>query len=159
MDVNFKKINKMNFFQKLYNKVYLLYLKLLGAKIENSVRIYGKIKIIGDPNKLIIKNHSTINFGVLFNCRDIIEIGKNVRISPYAQFHTGALNLDPNNRIHYNKKIIVKDNVWICSGAIVNPGIVIEKNSVLLPGSVLNINMEENSVYGGVPAKFIKKVC
>jgi len=148
----------MKLISEIYYKSFRLFYKILGANLSKNVQLYGSIKIIGSFNNLYIGNDSTINYGTLFNCRDIIKIGEKVRISPYVQFHTGALNIDPKNRIHYQKKIIVKDNVWISSGCIINPGVIIGENSVLLPGSVLNENMKPNSIYGGVPAKLIKTI-
>ena len=54
--------------------------------------------------------------------------------------------------IHLGKK------VWIGSGAIVLPGVTIGDNSVIAAGSVVTKDVPENSVYGGNPAKLIKKI-
>ena len=47
--------------------------------------------------------------------------------------------------------------VWIGSGDIILPGVNIGDNSVIAAGSVVTKDVPENCLYGGNPAKFIKK--
>ncbi|MCX6077371.1 MAG: acyltransferase [Campylobacterales bacterium] len=54
-------------------------------------------------------------------------------------------------------KIIIEDNVWIASNCVVLKGVTIKTGSVVAAGSVVNKDVEVNSVVGGVPAKLIKK--
>lgn len=104
-------------------------------------KIYGTIKCIGD--KIYLGNYSTLNEGVLLNARTNIKIGSFVHISPFVQIHTGSLNLIKNykKRVHYSKKVIIKDGVWICSGSIILPGVTIEEGSIIAAGSVVNKNV------------------
>ena len=56
------------------------------------------------------------------------------------------------------KPIHIGKKVWIGSGAIVLPGVNIGDNSVIAAGSVVTKDVPENSVFGGNPAKLIKKI-
>lgn len=154
----------MNFIEKTYwrydnflNKLRLLKLKLLGAKVGNHVNIHGKF-FIKYCNNFEIGDNSHINYGVFLVCRDKIIIGKNVHISSHVTMHTGGLDIFNDINKHYTKSIVIEDNVWITTGVILNPGVTIGKNSIVLPGSVVNKDIPENSMVGGVPAKLIKKI-
>jgi acetyltransferase-like isoleucine patch superfamily enzyme len=48
--------------------------------------------------------------------------------------------------------------VWIGANATICPGVNIGDGAVIAAGAVVTENVPENTVYGGVPAKFIKKI-
>ena len=54
------------------------------------------------------------------------------------------------------KGIIIEDDVWVGAGATILDGSVLAEGSVLAAGAVLTDSTIPYSVYGGVPAKFIK---
>ncbi|MCB9963457.1 MAG: hypothetical protein H6857_00745 [Rhodospirillales bacterium] len=56
--------------------------------------------------------------------------------------------------------IIVGDNVTIGAYAVVFQGVTIGNNSIIAAGAVVSKNtvIGENEIWGGVPAKFIKKI-
>ena len=64
------------------------------------------------------------------------------------------------NRHHVGSNIYIGDNVWICAGAIVLPGVRITgKNVVLGAGSVLTKSIDEDNVlWAGNPARKIKNI-
>lgn len=55
------------------------------------------------------------------------------------------------------KKTIICENVWIGCGCRILAGTKIEKGSILAAGAVLTKNLESNSIYGGTPAKLIRR--
>lgn len=138
-----------------YNKIkYKKHFKFLGK----NAKIYGNVILLG--NKIYLGDFSTLNHGVLLNSRDMIKIGKHVRISPYVQIHTGQLNLNQNyrNRTHLSKPVIIEDGVWLASGSIINPGVRIGEGSVIAAGSVVLQDIPNFELWGGVPAKKIKNL-
>jgi acetyltransferase-like isoleucine patch superfamily enzyme len=52
--------------------------------------------------------------------------------------------------------IEIMDDVWIGANCVILPGSVIGKGCVIAAGSVVRGILEKNSVYAGVPARFIK---
>ena len=56
------------------------------------------------------------------------------------------------------KPVFIKDNVWIGDSAIICKGVTIGKNSIIGAGSVVTKDVEENCIYAGNPATFIKKL-
>lgn len=52
---------------------------------------------------------------------------------------------------------IIEDDVWIGRNAIIMPGVILGKGSIIGAGSVVTKNVEPYSIVGGVPAKLIRK--
>ena len=50
-------------------------------------------------------------------------------------------------------KVIIEDDVWIGYGSIVLSGVKIGRGSIIAAGSVVTKNIDEYSIYGGVPAR------
>ena len=55
------------------------------------------------------------------------------------------------------KPIMIMDNIWIASGAMILPGVTIGEGAVVTAGSVVVKDVEPWTVVGGNPAKMIKK--
>lgn len=53
----------------------------------------------------------------------------------------------------YSGDLFLEENVFLGCNVIVCKGVKIGKNCVVGAGSVITKNLEENSVYAGVPAK------
>jgi acetyltransferase-like isoleucine patch superfamily enzyme len=51
---------------------------------------------------------------------------------------------------------MVGDYVYIGVRSIILPGVTIGNNCIIAAGSVVTKNVPDNSVVGGIPAKFIK---
>lgn len=94
-----------------------------------------------------------------------IEIGENCLIAANCQIFDGSghdtLLDDPSKRIDSNgliKPIIIGNDCWIGTSAIILPGTKLGNNCIVAAGSVVNGNFEDNSLVGGNPAKFIKSI-
>ncbi len=131
-------------------------LKLIGVNLGENIKIYGKVIISGNPSNIYIGDNTTINHGVIFNAHEKIIIGRNCRISNYVQFHSTFLG--SKNREHINRPIIIKNNVWLASGVIVNAGSFIDENTIVGANSFVNGYLEKNSFYVGSPAKLKKRL-
>ncbi len=151
----YKKIYNKYFF--ILNKLRILHLKMLGAKLGKNIKSYGRFTVINASN-LEIGDDSTINEGVHINCRDKVIIGKNVRISTNVQIHTGKLIYNTSPRVHSQEPIIIKDNVWIASSSILLAGITVGENSIISAASVVTKDIPSNCLVAGVPAKLIKNI-
>lgn len=142
---------------RIINKLRLWDLMLSGAKIKKGVRVFGRFTWVGPASNIEISSSSTINEGVFINARDFVMVGNNVHLSPGVQLHTGSLELYE-KRSHIKAPIIIEDNVWLASGVVVLQGITIGAGSVVAANSVVTANVPPYSLYGGNPAKFIKKI-
>ena len=106
-----------------------------------------------------------INRGVEFysgNSRDVkIELADNVWIGPYVFFCCGTHEIGEKTKRagnSYYKSIIVGQGVWIGANTTILPGVHIGEGAVIAAGAVVNKDVEKNCLYGGVPAKLIKRL-
>lgn len=90
-----------------------------------------------------------------------ISIGKYCQISHNVRFYTQSALPDSDFSVRpvpgKQGDILVGDYCWIGANAFINPGITIGDNSVIGANSVVTKNIPANEIWGGVPAKFIRK--
>lgn len=105
------------------------------------------------------------NFFLNVNCKLMdsgkITIGDNVFIAPNVCIITEEHAIDVKQRVEgleYTHSVNIGDNVWICAGVIVLPGITIGKNSVIGAGSVVTKDIPPNSLAVGNPCEVIRKL-
>lgn len=54
--------------------------------------------------------------------------------------------------------VTLKDGCWIGIGVVILPGVTIGRNAVVAANSVVNRDVADFTVVGGIPAKFIKNI-
>ncbi|ELP94714.1 hypothetical protein EIN_340320 [Entamoeba invadens IP1] len=114
---------------------------------------YGKYIEIGDYTT------AGPNFTILDG--NIVTIGKHVIIESNVTIMATSHPTDPMIRkayYLYSLPIVVNDNVLIESNSVILPGIVIGKNSVIKAGSVVTKNVPENTIVEGNPAIEVGKI-
>lgn len=67
-------------------------------------------------------------------------------------------DLNPYDRRNIYKPIHIGNRVWIGSNVVVTHGVTIGDGAVIAAGAVVNRDVAPNTVVGGVPARFIKKL-
>ena len=87
-----------------------------------------------------------------------VYLGGNVKIYD-TDFHP----LDFKQRIYTNNPgkalpITLSDNVFVGAHTIILKGVTIGQNSIIWAGSVVTKSIPANEIWGGVPAKFIRKI-
>ncbi|EKD92642.1 MAG: WblB protein [uncultured bacterium] len=136
------------------------YYARLFEEFGRKSRIIGRISV-STPQKVKLGQNSTLNEGVILNAYHGITIGNNVRISAGAQIITANLTLNPDEkgvRFHTGEPVVIGNSVWIGSGAIINPGVTIGENSIIGAGAVVTSEVKPNSIYVGVPARFLREI-
>ena len=90
-----------------------------------------------------------------------ITIGNNVFIAPNVCIVTEEHAMDVKQRVEgleYTHPVNIGDNVWICTGAIILPGVTIGDNSVIGAGSVVTKDIPPNSLAVGNPCRVIREI-
>lgn len=54
--------------------------------------------------------------------------------------------------------IFIEADCWIGAGVVILPGVRIGRGTTVAAGSVVNKNVDPESLVGGVPAKFIRSL-
>jgi acetyltransferase-like isoleucine patch superfamily enzyme len=100
-----------------------------------------------------------INHGCSFLDLGGITIEDRVLIGPQVKLVTENHPLNPTIRKGLiTKPILIKKNAWIGAGATILPGVTIGENAVVAAGAVVSKDVADNTVVGGIPAKFIKNI-
>tara|TARA_A100001234_G_C12575214_1_gene363606 strand:- start:228 stop:809 length:582 start_codon:yes stop_codon:yes gene_type:complete len=115
-------------------------------------------------SKIKIGFKASFNSNVMINARGKgkILIGNNVLIGPNVVLrscnHEFELTTKPMIEQGMTEgKIIIHDDVWIGSNAVILPNCEIGKGVIVGAGAVVTSNVDSYSIVGGVPAKLIKK--
>lgn len=133
------------------------------AKIGKRTKIHATV---------ILRQGENIEIGeeCLINHNNVLQAGKSeakIKIGNYV--HTGAnvmiiafnhafdsRDIPVIKQDYYDADVNIEDDVWIGGGSIILPGVHIGKGAIIAGGSVVNKNVPEYAIVGGVPAKVIK---
>ena len=111
-----------------------------------------------------IGNNVALNSNIMINAEGggKIKIGNNVMIGPNVVFRSSNHKFDRVD-IPMQKQgvepgyIIVKNDVWIGSNAVILPNVTLGQGSIIGAGAVVTKDVEPFSIVGGVPARLISK--
>lgn len=136
-----------------------LLLNLTGMKLASETAMHKNCYISG--NNMVMQKGSYVNRNCTLDCAHAsIIIGKNVGIGFNCNFFT--TNHDYSNPSKRTGKVLSKDIIigsgtWVGGGTTICPGVTIGEGCVIAAGSVVTKDCIPNCVYGGNPAKLIKK--
>lgn len=151
---------KLSYFNKRRYKV----LKLAGIQLGNNVLIHSPLIVVhySKLNNIKIGDNTFVNMYCRFACIGAkITIGDNVAIGPNVSFETvnhGLIHDDVKGRGTVHKPITVENKVWIGAGAIILQGVTIGEGAVICAGAVVTKDVDAYCIYGGVPARKIKRI-
>lgn len=132
--------------------------RITGQQIDDSFSLFPPFYTDCGKNLKIGKN-VFFNSGVKIQDQGGVTIGDGTLLGHNVVLATLDYRLDPKYRgnlipapIHIGK------NVWIGANATVCKGVMIGDGAVIAAGAVVTTNVPANTIYGGVPAREIKKV-
>lgn len=131
----------------------------------------GKSSKIHDTVILRQANNIEIGEGCLINHNNVLQAGKvdgKIKIGNYV--HTGAnvmiiafnhafdtREIPTIQQDYYDADVVIGDDVWIGGGSIILPGVRIGKGAIIAAGAIVNSDIPEYAIVGGVPAKKLKE--
>lgn len=120
--------------------------------IERNVEFTTELK----NSYLVIGSNSEINSNVIIDYSGGVHIGENVVISSKTRIFSHSHGYDPKSQ-PLPKSLVIGNNVWIGSNVLITENVeYIGNHSLIAAGSVLTKNVNEHSIFGGNPAKFLK---
>lgn len=129
---------------------------ILSGSIIDCTGVYGNI---GDG--ISIGNNVGIAQNAFIQVRGYVIIGNDVIIGPNVSiFSESHIFEDINTPIRTQgvsrKGITIGEGVWIGTRSIILDGVNVGANSIIAAGSLVNKDVPDNTIVGGVPAKILK---
>jgi len=143
----------------------------------SSVLVAGRLGKLFLGNNCVIKTYAILNvpYGLIQIGNDCsinsfcflgghggIKIGNGVRIAPGAKIYAFE-HIHKKTAIPIHKQgveprgVIIEDDVWIGSNAIITGGVTLGKGSIIAAGAVVTKSVEKYTIVAGVPAKVIQE--
>lgn len=144
------------FIGQVFNRWRISLLKLFGAKIGRNSVVYPNARI-WMPRNLIVGQHTCIGPNVFCYNPQPITIGNKVTISQNTYLCGGSHDITDLALGFISAPIVIKDFSWVCANCFVMMGVTIEEGCIIGATASLFKSTEPWSVYGGNPARFIKK--
>ena len=89
-----------------------------------------------------------------------ISIGEHCTIANNVVIvdHDHNIDLDKKDRMYTVEDIHIGNYVWVGANVVILKGVTIGDNAVIAAGAVVSDNVEAECIYGGVPARKIKRL-
>lgn len=130
--------------------------QLLGAKIGKKSFPCRRVEVLL-PMGLELEDGVAVGWFAELDARGGIKIGHDTNVSSHVKLITGSHDIDDPKFTADFKPIIIGHHCWIGTGAIVLQGVTIGDGAVVAAGAVVTKDVPSYEVWGGVPAKFIRK--
>jgi acetyltransferase-like isoleucine patch superfamily enzyme len=136
----------------------------IGDKVTLGDRVHLEVGI--EPRGVLrLGNYSWLSHDCHVHCLKSISIGEHVLVGEFVSIRDSThayADLDRPTKRQGNLigSIEIQDDVWIGRGCLVQgkpEGVVIGRGSVLAANSVVSASIPPYEVWGGVPARFIKR--
>jgi len=132
------------------------YLQLLGAKIGNKAGVARRVEV-SYPGGLKMGDRVSVGWFSLLDARGGIELGNDVNISSYTKIITGSHDVDDPHFTADFRPVKIGNYAWLGTGAMVLQGVTVGEGAVVAAGAVVTKDIPPYEIWGGVPAKFIRK--
>ncbi|MDR2832645.1 MAG: acyltransferase [Streptococcaceae bacterium] len=160
---------KIGKYVTIANNCYIDALSKNGITLGNNVTIgkntiiecTGNLQFLGKG--LIVGDNVGLGTNCFFGCAGGVEIGDDTIFGNFVSVHSENHNCSSDTipiRLQgvSHKGIIIGQNCWIGAKVTILDGAIIEDGCVVAAGSVVTTGRyEKNRIYGGVPAKYLKK--
>lgn len=130
-------------------------LRLFGAKIGKNVNVYASVKIWA-PWNLEVGDFSSLGPKVDCYNQGRIKIGQHAVVSQKTYLCASTHEFTQSNFPLVLRPLEIKDQVWIAADAFIGPGVTVGEGAVVGARSAVFRDVQEWTVVGGNPAKYIK---
>lgn len=133
----------------------IILLRIFGAKVHSSCRVYSSAKIWYPPN-LEMREQAILGPHVQCYNQGKIRIDERAVVSQGAFLCTGTHDIrDPSFQLVV-RPIHIGENAWIAADAFVGPGVTCGEGAVLSARGAAFNDLDAGAVYRGNPAVKIK---
>ncbi len=151
-EVNHRFPGPGNFERKRKNLIKLGFEIGEGTRVAGPIRSTAKLKI--GKNCWIGKDFKANGYGTVY-------IGDNCDIAPGVSFQTGSHIIGDSTRRAgevTEKDVTVGSGTWICADSTLLGGVNVGSGCIVAACSLVNKDVDDNTMVGGVPAKIIRRL-
>lgn len=129
----------------------------IGTRVEIEHNVF--LKIVDDNATLTIGDHAFIGTGSEIDVALSVTIGAHALIAPnvfitdHTHNHAAGARLDEQGS--RNAAVVIGDDAWIGTRAIILPGITIGSGAIIGAGAVVTKDVPPNAIAAGVPARVV----
>ncbi|MDR0837613.1 MAG: hypothetical protein LBM94_05350 [Propionibacteriaceae bacterium] len=134
----------------------ILVLRLWGARIGRGVAISHGLTVRG-ARALVIEDDVYIAESVVLDARGGLSIGASTSINAGAQLWSAQHDWQDADFAYVKSTTSVGHHCWICSRAVVLPGVSVGNGTVVGAGAVVSTSLPEWHLAVGVPAAAIRE--
>jgi virginiamycin A acetyltransferase len=134
---------------------------VIGARTH--VDAFAVIRAVGGTGDVIIGEDSRIGPHCVLYSGNGVTIGKHVLMAPHVSvvptnhsFERRDMTIDQQRFQPSRGGVVIEDDVWIGSQAVLLDGTHVERGAIVAAGSVVRGRVPAYQIWGGVPANFIK---
>lgn len=135
-------------------------LRLAGVGIRRS-RVYAGIRFLGDPALFTVGEGSFLNAELLVGGNAAVVLGRHVSIGPRCAILPTTHELGPSAQrggATIGSPIVIGDGAWLGAGVTVLSGVTIGAGAVIAAGAVVADDCDPDALYGGIPARLIRRL-
>ena len=158
------RINLLNFFRNTKGTkgivLRYIFLKTISRSVGDNVAIHENV-YLHFPENIKFGNNVSIHPMCYIDACGKIDIGNEVSIAHSTTILSTShvydnLTIPIKDQDYKIEKTSIEDGVWIGAKSTVLLGVTLGKNSIVGANSLVNKDIPENAVVGGIPAKTLK---
>lgn len=128
-------------------------LRLSGARIGKA-SLFGQFEI-RNPKGLKIEDGCSLGPRLRLDARKGLTIKRNATIAAEVMIWTFHHDYNDDNFKTVGAPVVIEEYAWVCSRAIILPGVKIGKYAVIASGAIVTKDVPDYAIVGGNPAKII----
>lgn len=129
-----------------------------GISLGNNVSVQENVLINANRGHVSIGDNSWLGPGCVVYGNGGVEIGSDVMVASHCAInsvshHFDRIDIPMNAQGTYCDPVIIEDDVWIGTAAVVLQGVRIGRGSIIAAGAVVTRSIPPYSIAMGVPAR------
>ena len=133
-------------------RIFLYKISGMTVGFDSTIHMFVEVR---KPSNIKIGLRSIIGNYVILDGREGLTVGDNVNISSGVYIWTQHHDINCSKFGLKGASVSIDSLAWVCSRAIILPGVKIGKGAVVAAGAVVSQDVEPWTIVGGVPAKKI----
>lgn len=129
--------------------------RAIGVRLDGTASC-SRLKLQGAGSNLVVGSGSFLG-ECFIQLHAPVRIGADVVINDGVTILTGTHDIGSSVFAQVNRPVTVGDRAWICTGALLLPGVVVGEGAVVAAGAVVSRDVPAYAVVAGNPARVVKQ--